>query len=115
VLPQLSTIENEAFYGTQITSIDLTGSSISSLPSGVFRNCSSLSKISIPTSVTYLDWYWGDGIANVVTLEGFDNCVNHGTYNWQLYNKTILNPIKTSFNNSPIMYLWSNTTDINYN
>lgn len=116
VLPQLSTIGNEAFYGTQITSIDLTGSSISSLPSGVFRNCSSLSKISIPTSVTYLDWYWGDGIANVVTLEGFDNCASHGQYNWQLYNKTILNPIKTSFvSDDAIMFLWSNTTNINYN
>ena len=116
VLPQLSVIGNEAFYGTQITSIDLTGSSISSLPNGVFRNCSLLSKISIPTSVTYLDWDWGDGIANVVTLEGFDNCASHGQYNWQLYNKTILNPIKTSFvSDGAIMYLWSNDTDINYN
>jgi hypothetical protein len=78
VLPQLSTIGGGAFFNTRITSIDLTGSSISSLPSSVFQNCSSLSKISIPTSVTYLDWYWGDGIANVVTLEGFDNCASHG-------------------------------------
>ena len=77
VLPQLSAIGSHAFRGTRITSINLTGSSISELPKGVFRECSSLSKISIPTSVTTLGEYWCDGIANVLTLEGFDNCVNH--------------------------------------
>ena len=117
VLPQLSAIGTYAFEGTQITSIDLTGSSISRLPKGVFSQCSSLSKISIPTSVTTLDEYWCDGIANVLTLEGFDNCVSHSQNNWQLCNKTILNPIKTGFvsNSSAIMHLYSNDTNINYN
>ena len=117
VLPQLSAIGGYAFKGTRITSIDLTGSSISELPKGVFSQCSSLSKISIPTSVTTLGEHWCDGIANVLTLEGFDNCVNHSQNNWQLYNKTILNPIKTGFvsDGSAIMYLYSNDTNINYN
>lgn len=117
VLPQLSAIGSNAFNGTNITSIDLTGSSISALPSGVFQNCSSLSKISIPTSVTYLYDYWGDGIESVVTLEGFNNCASHSQNNWQLCNKTILNPIKTSFvsESYAIMQLSSNNITINYN
>lgn len=114
MLSQLSTLGSNAFYGTQITSIDLTRSSISGLPNGVFRNCSSLSKISIPTSVTYLDEHWGDGLPATLTLEGFDNISSHAQYNYSVSNKTILNPIKTSLVSEKTLISITNNNDSSY-
>ena len=54
VLPNITSIDNEAFWGTKITSCDFTGSTFTKLSTQVFRYCSSLDHLIVNASVTQL-------------------------------------------------------------
>lgn len=54
-LPHLTSLGVEAFKDcTTLTSIDLTGSTINSIPNGAFQGCTSLTSITLPATVTRL-------------------------------------------------------------
>lgn len=51
-LPNISNLGSYAFEGTLITSLDISQSSLISLSEGLFYNCSSLTSISLPNTIT---------------------------------------------------------------
>ena len=60
--------DNSPFYGkTDLKSVDLLGSGLTSLSSSGFRGCTGLEELTIPSTVTYIGY-------NV-----FDNCTSLGT------------------------------------
>ena len=46
-LSNVTTLSSEEFRGTAITSVDLTGSTITSIPNGCFRGCTSLTSVTL--------------------------------------------------------------------
>lgn len=116
--PSLTNIGSQVFSGcSNIQSIDFTGSTITSIPYHTFRDCSSLSKITIPTTVTQLGEQWYYGTSRTLTLEGFDNISSHSPYNYTIDNKTITNPVKVSYSDddSILLRLSGNNTNASIN
>lgn len=112
--PSLTSMGSQVFNGcSNIQSIDFTGSTITSIPTNTFRDCTSLSKITIPTTVTYLGEYWQYGTSKTLTLEGFDNVSSHNTYNYTIDNKTITNPVKVSYSDDDSVLFRLNGNDNN--
>jgi hypothetical protein len=54
VLPNITSIDDAAFWGTKITSCDFTGSTFTKLSTQIFRYCSSLDHLIVNASVTQL-------------------------------------------------------------
>lgn len=53
-LPKLTTLGYNAFQDTAITSVDFTGSTITSIPNSVFMNCHNLASVELPSTCTSL-------------------------------------------------------------
>lgn len=96
---QTTTLGGGAFRGcSSITSLDFSGSIFLSVDNNVFRDCSNLEKLILPTTVAYLGNTWYPS-STALTIEGLDNVSSHHPSSWQLDNRNILNPIKTSLQN----------------
>ena len=84
---QLQTIGQGAFYNcTSLTSITIPAS-VTSIDSGAFNGCTSLPSITIPASVTFIDYY---AFVNCDKLTNISVAVNNPNYASQggiLYNK----------------------------
>lgn len=116
-LPHVETLGGGSFYRCSgITSIDFTGSTFTRIENETFRHCSSLSKIVLPTTVTYLGGYWHDGLPQSLILEGFDNVSSHTNNGYDIQNKNILNPVKTSLIDGRSLFeIWSNNDSMRLN
>lgn len=54
-LPNITSLGNAAFANSTITSIDLTGSTITNIPQNCFANCSNLNSVTLSSSITSLE------------------------------------------------------------
>lgn len=76
-LPNITNLNERAFYGTKITSLTV-GGSITSVPYALCYNCTNLTTVSVPTTVTTLSNACFQSCSALTTISGLSNVTTIG-------------------------------------